>query len=371
MSDENAPQRTPAPVSSVPSANAGGGATSAGTEQSPSAGASGAVAAAEGSGPPESPSGDRPVRPGFRRRRGRHGGKGQRPRAAEGGGPEGVVEPTAGPAEEPSDLPTYSVSEAIGLDAGDPAKRHQRALPDEDLPKLHKLLADAGLGSRRDMEELIIAGRVSVNGQPAHVGQRIAPGDQVRVNGRPVRRPPTALPPKVLRYHKPSGEICTRDDPSRRSTVFERLPRLKGARWVAVGRLDFNTEGLLIFTTSGEIANQLMHPRYGWERESAVRILGRIDEEARSKLIDGVMLEDGPAAFSQVDDLGGDGANAWYRVVITEGRNREVRRMFDAVGLTVSRLARLRFGPVALPRGLARGRWIELPTADVVALQKL
>ena len=319
----------------------------------------------------------KPPRHAFRRRRGRHPNRtGQaRPDSADGraNGPD--EEAAAGaerPVEEAPELPVYSSQQAIGLDAADPAKRRQRdVLPEEDLPKLHKLLADAGLGSRRDMEELIVAGRVSVNGQPAHVGQRIGPNDQVRVNGRPIRRPPTSLPPRVLLYHKPSGEICTRDDPSKRATVFERLPRLKGARWVAVGRLDFNTEGLLVFTTSGDIANQLMHPRYGWEREYAVRILGRIDEETRSRLMEGVALEDGPAVFSTVEDLGGEGANAWYRVVISEGRNREVRRMFDVVGLTVSRLVRLRFGPVALPRGLSRGRWAELSPAEVLSLQRL
>src|SRR5690606_13242971 len=175
---------------------------------------------------------------------------------------------------------------------------------------------------------------------------------------------------RVLLYHKPAGEICTRDDPERRATVFDKLPRIKGARWVAVGRLDFNTEGLLIFTTSGDLANRLMHPRYGGEREYAVRVLGRIDDEAREKLLAGVELDDGPAKFSLLEDIGGDGANSWYRVVLSEGRNREVRRMAEAVGVTVSRLVRLRFGPVALPRGLARGRWFELDESDVNALMQ-
>jgi 23S rRNA pseudouridine2605 synthase len=273
------------------------------------------------------------------------------------------------PAEPDEPLPTYSAAALIGLDAGDPARRAEPS--EEDWPKLHKVLADAGLGSRRDMEELIVAGRVSVNGQPAHVGQRIGPTDQVRVNGRPVRRSAQAVPPRVLLYHKPTGEISTRDDPAGRSTVFSRLPRLKGARWISVGRLDFNTEGLLIFTTSGDVANRLMHPRYGWEREYAVRILGRVDEAARASLLAGVTLDDGLAAFSLLEDLGGEGANAWYRVVISEGRNREVRRMFDAVNLTVSRLVRLRFGPIALPRGLARGRWVELLPFEVASLQRL
>lgn len=283
------------------------------------------------------------------------------------------------PPQDQEPLPVYADGAVVGLEAGDPRRRRgapgggaplPAPLPaSEDFPKLHKLLADAGLGSRRDMEELIIAGRVSVNGQPAHIGQRITPTDQVRVNGKPIKRSLMPTLPKVLLYHKPSGEIASRDDPEHRATVFDRLPALKGARWVAVGRLDFNTEGLLIFTTSGELANKLMHPRYGWEREYAVRVLGRIDEAAREQLLTGVQLEDGPAALLSVDDVGGDGANHWYRVVIAEGRNREVRRIFEAVGLTVSRLVRIRFGPVALPRQLTRGRWIELGDHDVLALQ--
>ena len=237
--------------------------------------------------------------------------------------------------------------------------------------KLQKVLADAGIGSRRDMEELILSGRVSVNGMPAHIGQRIGPSDQVRINGRPLQRKLAAMPPRVLLYHKPSGEICSRDDPSHRPTVFGRLPRLKGARWVAVGRLDFNTEGLLIFTTSGDIANRLMHPRYGWEREYAVRILGRIDEESARQLLEGVNLEDGPARFNRLEDVGGDGANHWYRVTLSEGRNREIRRIFEALGLVVSRLARIRFGPIGLPEGLVRARYVELSEAEVRKLQQL
>lgn len=289
--------------------------------------------------------------------------------AASEGAPAQSDDAAAGSARADAEpLPAYASGAVIGLDAADPRRRGPRRPPTEDQPKLHKVLADAGLGSRRDMEELILAGRVSVNGQPAHIGQRIGPTDQVRVNGRAISRRAVPASPRVLLYHKPSGEICTRDDPGQRATVFERLPRLKGSRWVAVGRLDFNTEGLLAFTTSGDLANKLMHPRYGWEREYAVRVLGRIDDAAREALLAGVQLEDGPAKFAALEDLGGDGANAWYRAVIAEGRNREVRRMFDAVGLQVSRLVRLRFGPLALPRGLARGRWIELGEAEVQAL---
>jgi 23S rRNA pseudouridine2605 synthase len=228
--------------------------------------------------------------------------------------------------------------------------------------KLHKVLADAGIGSRRDMEELIIAGRVSVNGEPAHIGQRVLPTDQVRVNGKPLNRRPAnaARPPRVLLYHKPAGEIVSHDDPEKRPTVFEKLPKVSGARWVAVGRLDFNTEGLLLFTTSGELANRLMHPRYEIEREYAVRVLGELGESQKQQLLDGVTLDDGVAKFSRIEDAGGQGSNRWYRVVIAEGRNREVRRMFAAVGLDVSRLIRIRYGVVQLPRTLARARYSEL-----------
>jgi 23S rRNA pseudouridine2605 synthase len=248
--------------------------------------------------------------------------------------------------------------------------------PDDEAFKLHKVLAEAGLGSRRDMEEMIVAGRVSVNGQPAHVGQRIGPKDQIKVNGKPIRRRlpakgQGALLPRVMLYHKNAGEICTRDDPEHRATVFDRLPRLQNARWVAVGRLDFNTEGLLVFTTSGDLANKLMHPRYGWEREYAVRVLGRIEPEQQQKLLQGIELEDGLANFTRCEAIGGEGANSWYKVSLTEGRNREVRRMIESIGLTVSRLVRVRFGPVSLPRSLSRGRWGEISPEDVSELLRL
>lgn len=239
-----------------------------------------------------------------------------------------------------------------------PARRDLTA--DDDAPKLHKVLAEGGLGSRRDMEELIIAGRVSVNGEPAHIGQRILPTDQVRINGKLLQRKVSNKPPRVLVYHKPAGEIVSNSDPEGRATVFDRLPNMKAAKWLAVGRLDFNTEGLLLFTTSGDLANRLMHPRYGIEREYAVRTLGELEEGMRQKLLAGVELEDGVAQFSKIADGGGEGANRWYRVTITEGRNREVRRMFEAVGLTVSRLIRTRYGVMTLPHGLKRGRWEEL-----------
>jgi 23S rRNA pseudouridine2605 synthase len=240
---------------------------------------------------------------------------------------------------------------------------------DDDAPKLHKVLAEAGLGSRRDMEDLIVAGRVSVNGEPAHIGQRILPTDAVRINGKLIqRRVNNSKPPRVLVYHKPAGEIVSHDDPEGRPSVFDRLPTMKTGKWLAVGRLDFNTEGLLLFTTSGDLANRLMHPRYNIDREYAVRTLGELEEGMRQKLLAGVELDDGLASFSKVQDGGGEGINKWYRVVIGEGRNREVRRMFEAVGLTVSRLIRTRYGAMTLPTGLKRGRWEELEENDVRAL---
>jgi 23S rRNA pseudouridine2605 synthase len=236
---------------------------------------------------------------------------------------------------------------------------------DDDAPKLHKVLAEAGLGSRRDMEDLIMSGRVSVNGEPAHIGQRILPTDHVRINGKLIQRRVSKKPPRVLVYHKPAGEIVSHDDPDGRPSVFDRLPTMKAGKWLAVGRLDFNTEGLLLFTTSGDLANRLMHPRYSIDREYAVRTLGELGEGMRQKLLAGVELEDGVAQFSKIADGGGEGINKWYRVVIGEGRNREVRRMFEAIGLTVSRLIRTRYGAMTLPSGLKRGRWEELEENEV------
>ena len=254
----------------------------------------------------------------------------------------------------------------------DKNKKPRRDLTaDDDAPKLHKVLAEAGLGSRRDMEELIIAGRVSVNGEPAHIGQRILPQDQVRINGKLIQRKVSKKPPRVLIYHKPAGEIVSTSDPEGRASVFDSLPQMKVGKWLAVGRLDYNTEGLLLFTTSGDLANRLMHPRYGIEREYAVRTLGELEEGMRQKLLAGVELEDGLAQFSKISDGGGEGVNKWYRVIIGEGRNREVRRMFEAVGLTVSRLIRTRYGVMTLPSGLKRGRWDELGEDAVRSLMKI
>ena len=259
---------------------------------------------------------------------------------------------------------SYATSDAFDSDDGkgrQPQKAARRDLTaDDDAPKLHKVLAEAGLGSRRDMEELIVSGRVSVNGEPAHIGQRILPTDAVRINGKLIQRRVSKKPPRVLVYHKPAGEIVSMDDPDGRPSVFDRLPTMKAGKWLAVGRLDFNTEGLLLFTTSGDLANRLMHPRYGIDREYAVRTLGELEEGMRQKLLGGVELEDGVAQFSKIADGGGEGINKWYRVIIGEGRNREVRRMFEAIGLTVSRLIRTRYGAMTLPSSLKRGRWEEM-----------
>ncbi|XRC95279.1 pseudouridine synthase [Ottowia sp. VDI28] len=257
--------------------------------------------------------------------------------------------------EEPEDLPAP------------PAKRVLS--PQVEQPKLHKVLAQAGLGSRMEMEQMILEGRISVNNQPAHIGQRIQYGDQVKINGKPVRVTLRTPPARVLAYHKPVGEVVTHDDPQNRPTVFRKLPRLQQGKWQSVGRLDLNTEGLLLFTNSGELANRLMHPRFGLEREYAVRVLGPLTDEERQRLLDGVTLADGPAQFKSIQAEGAsEGANQWYRVTIAEGRNREVRRMFEAVGHAVSRLIRIRYGAMLLPRGLRRGQWMELHERDIRSL---
>jgi 23S rRNA pseudouridine2605 synthase len=247
-----------------------------------------------------------------------------------------------------------------------PARRVLQPQPEQ--PKLHKVLAQAGMGSRLEMEQLIMEGRISVNNEPAHIGQRIQYSDHVKVNGKPIRFRIEAPPTRVIAYHKPAGEVVTHDDPQNRPTVFRKLPKLYQGKWQSVGRLDLNTEGLLLFSSSGDLANNLMHPRFGLEREYAVRVLGKLNKEEKQKLLDGVQLDDGMAQFGSIEDGGGEGANCWYRVTISEGRNREVRRMFESVGHAVSRLIRIRYGAMMLPRGLKRGAWMELGETDIRAL---
>lgn len=260
-----------------------------------------------------------------------------------------------------------------GADKALPDGEDGAALGGEDH-KLQKLLAEVGLGSRRDMEEAITAGRVSVNGKTATLGQRITRRDVVRVDGKPIRLKNEREAPEVLIYHKPPGQIVSQDDPEGRPTVFDDLPAPKSGRWVAVGRLDFNTEGLLILTNSGDLANRLMHPRYEIEREYSVRVVGELSDEQTDSLLDGVELDDGPARFMRLDEGEfsdeGPGVNRWYRVMIREGRNREVRRMFEKVGVMVSRLIRTRFGPIPLPRGLRRGQARPLTALEVKDLIK-
>jgi 23S rRNA pseudouridine2605 synthase len=236
------------------------------------------------------------------------------------------------------------------------------ALPTQ---RLHKLLALAGLGSRRDMEELVASGRITINGKVAAVGAAVNERDIVRLDSRILHLPFEPELPKVLIYHKPEGEIVSQDDPEQRASVFDKLPRVRGAKWIAIGRLDMNTSGLLMFTTSGELANRFMHPRYEVEREYAVRIYGELTETQLSQLQMGIELDDGPANFDVITAQGGEGANHWYQVILREGRNREVRRLFEAMQTPVSRLIRVRFGPVALPPRLKRAMMMEMPPKQV------
>lgn len=271
--------------------------------------------------------------------------------------------------EVPTLAPVGDAAEEGAQDVEGDTKRVLAA--DADAPKLQKVLAQAGIGSRRDIEEWIADGKIEVNGEVAHVGQRISFGDRVRVNGKEVRVRISPPNPRILAYHKPTGEVSTFNDPEGRPTVFRSLPRVQGQKWQSVGRLDINTEGLLLFTNSGELANQLMHPRFGVEREYAARVLGSLSDEQRAKLLEGVNVEGQTASFKSIEDGGGEGANRWYRVVITEGRNREVRKLFEAVGMVVSRLIRIRYGTVVLPRGLKRGVWVELGDDDVRVIRRL
>lgn len=250
--------------------------------------------------------------------------------------------------------------------------RDGRPLAEAKPERLQKVLAQAGIGSRREMDQWIAEGRVTVNGEVAQLGQSVVPTDKVKIGGRliNIRFTGSNRLPRVLMYHKPEGEIVSRDDPDGRPSVFAALPRMRGGRWINVGRLDFNTSGLLLFTTSGDLANKLMHPSSQLVREYAVRVLGELTLEAQQQLLKGVELEDGPANFAALVDAGGEGANKWYRVTIFEGRNREVRRMFEAVGCTVSRLIRVRYGPFVLPPQLKRGRCRELTEPEVKALMR-
>lgn len=233
--------------------------------------------------------------------------------------------------------------------------------------KLQKVLARLGLASRREVETWITEGRVKVNGAAATLGQRVDANDAIALDGRLLKREEiTGSVRRVLIYNKPDGEICTRDDPEGRPTVFDRLPRPKEGRWINIGRLDINTTGLLLFTTDGELANRLMHPSYQMDREYAVRVRGEVTEEMLENLKTGVMLEDGPAKFTDIKEApGGEGFNHWYHCVVMEGRNREVRRLWESQGLVVSRLKRVRFGPVFLTSELTMGRWREMDQREV------
>ncbi len=240
--------------------------------------------------------------------------------------------------------------------------------------KLQKVLARVGVGSRREMEKWIQAGRVHVNGVLATLGDRVTASDKILVDGQPINsRYRKSSRTRILLYNKPEGEICSRSDPEGRPTVYANLPRLKGERWVAVGRLDYNTSGLMLFTTDGHLANNLMHPSNQIEREYAVRIKGKVDEVMLQRLQQGVMLEDGPARFADIQLARGEmsAANQWYYVVITEGRNREVRRLWESQGVVVSRLKRVRYGNVFMPSKVKAGQWMEMEGKDVLVVLEM
>jgi 23S rRNA pseudouridine2605 synthase len=236
--------------------------------------------------------------------------------------------------------------------------------------KLQKVLARIGVGSRRDVESWISQGRIKVNGKDATLGLRVDMHDAITIDGKVIKREEAAESVRrVIMYNKPDGEICTRDDPEGRPTVFDKLPRPKEGRWINIGRLDINTTGLLMFTTDGELANRLMHPSYEMDREYAVRVRGEVDDEMIERLKAGVVLEDGPARFTDIQQApGGEGFNHWYHCVVMEGRNREVRRLWESQGLVVSRLKRVRFGPVFLNSDLPMGRWREMSQYEVDVL---
>ncbi len=240
-----------------------------------------------------------------------------------------------------------------------------------EAERLQKVLAASGVGSRREMEEWIANGWVTVNGRIAELGMKITPEDQVTVKGNPIKLKWADRLPRIILYYKQEGEIVSRDDPQGRISVFDRLPQTASSRWVAIGRLDINTSGLLILTTSGELVQRFAHPSFEVEREYAVRVLGSLNTEQMNTLTtEGIMLEDGWAKIERIYEQGGEGANKWYNIIIKEGRNREVRRIFESLGLTVSRLVRVGFGPIGLPKRLKRGQFYELNPAEVANILK-
>jgi 23S rRNA pseudouridine2605 synthase len=245
----------------------------------------------------------------------------------------------------------------------------EQILPEEPEvkgEKLQKVLARAGAGSRREMEKVIASGRVTVNGKPAQLGDRVQAGDTIALDGKRLKPGSVeAKPIRVLLYNKPEGEICSRSDPEGRPTVYDRLPKLQGERWVSVGRLDFNTSGLLLFTTDGELANKLMHPSSNIDREYLVRIQGDVDDDMKDRLRKGVLLEDGEARFTDIVDGQGEGRNRWFYCVVMEGRNREVRRLWESQGVKVSRLKRVRYGSIFIPSHVRVGQWVELDHREI------
>lgn len=269
--------------------------------------------------------------------------------------------------------PGKGADQASGRGAGkNRGKQHNAPIGSGDPVRLQKALAEAGLGSRREIEGWISAGRVRVNGQLAKLGDRVSPADRVRVDGKDIkRRSPRRGRPIVLAYHKPEGEVVTRRDPEARPTIFQRLPGIRDGRWISVGRLDLNTAGLLLVTNHGELANRLMHPSRRIEREYAVRIHGQVTDAALQQLVNGIQLEDGLARFEEIVESGGSSSNQWFHVLLCEGRNREVRRLWEAAGCEVSRLKRVRFGNIILGARPLPGQWRELDDEEIDGLMAL